>query len=98
MLIYGCEEPGSADDLAWSCGEMHSELDGDVAHRPPCRFESSDLNDLSHLINQIDLQVQVADHLRVGQGRAPAGAARGCRFQGGRGLGHQVPRPPGQQR
>ena len=46
MLIYGCEEPGSADDLAWSCGEMHSELDGGVAHRPPCASKSQGCNSI----------------------------------------------------
>ena len=38
MLIYGCEEPGSAEDVAWSCGEMHTEPG--EAHSPPCKSKS----------------------------------------------------------
>ena len=38
MLIYGCEAPGSAEDFAWNCGEMHTEAG--VAHSPPCKSKS----------------------------------------------------------
>ena len=66
MLIYGCEEPGSADDLAWSCGEMHSELDGDVAHRPPCASKSQIIYAWAKDAPQLELPEGVGFRVGVG--------------------------------
>ena len=66
MLIYGCEEPGSADDLAWSCGEMHSELDGGVAHRPPCASKSQIIYAWAKDAPQLELPEGVGFRVGVG--------------------------------
>ena len=35
MLVYGCEEPGTQEEL-WNCGEMMSKPDG-LEHFHPCK-------------------------------------------------------------
>ena len=36
MLLYGCEKPGTMEDL-WNCGEMNSSPDDPLEHHQPCK-------------------------------------------------------------
>lgn len=36
MLLYGCEKPGTMEDL-WNCGEMNSSPEDPLEHHQPCK-------------------------------------------------------------
>merc|ERR1712071_140027 len=61
MLVYGCEEPGS-DEEVWSCGEM-SNYDRSVQSAPVCRTGAQVIYAWAHHAPPLQLPKDVGFHV-----------------------------------
>ena len=64
MLLYGCEKPGTMENL-WNCGEMQSSPDDPMEHHQPCKRGSQIL--YGWAMDAPDLELPEGVGFRVGK-------------------------------